>query len=296
MRPVKLGNALLWVANVTLGAAIVVFAFQFLLFRDAPNPTEGVTIDEGGRAAGPPKSQTDYSPIKNVPNPVEPRPQGSGPSSPSSIRADLQGTNQSADPAWIFAFLSVSGKGVTAFYDEPVTFDGSVVADLAGWKLKKVTATSATFSNGTREETLTMTSGASGTAMTPGAIGPIPGGVERGKVQALSKTNDREHYSVDRNTAQWAIENQEKILSEIALQDYTGGGIQITSIASGSIAGEAGLQQYDVIKSLNGQPVTNSMSLNDLKNNAQLRNQNQLVITVERGGTTKTIVIQPSQK
>ncbi len=294
MRSVKLGNALLWVLNVALGAAIVVFAFQFLLFRDAPNPTESVTIDEGARTAGPTKGTTDYSPIKNVPNPVEPR-KGDDPKTPGTIRADLQGTNQSVDPAWIFAFLSVAGKGVTAYYDEPVMFDGGVVADLAGWKLKKVTATTATFSNGTREETLTMGSGST-TGMAPGAVGPIPGGAERGKVTALSKTNDREHYSVDKNTAQWAIDNQEKILSEIGLQDYSGGGIQVTSIASGSIASEAGLQQYDVIKSFNGQPVTNSISLAELKSNAQLRNQNQLVIGIERGGATKTIVIQPSQK
>ncbi len=298
MPTVKLWNGLLWLSNVALGAAIVVFAFQYLLFPVQDNPLEKVELDEGG-GGGPSKStKADYSPLKNVPNPVEPRVQGTGPTAVSSISADLLGTNVSTDPQWMFAFLMVKGKNqqVTAYYDEPVMYDGAPVAEFSGWKLKKVTATSATFSNGAKEETITM-AGTAFTSMGPSPVGPHAGGTgERGKVTMLQRTNDREVYGVDRNTMAWAMENQEKILSEIGLQDYSSGGIQVTSIAAGSIASEAGLQQQDVIKSINGQPIANSISLAELRNNPQMKQQSQLVISIERGGQTKTIVVQPTQR
>lgn len=270
----------LWLLNAGLSVAVVVFAMHYFVFPQQDNPLETVEIDRPGIAVPPPPP--DYAPLKNMSNPVELQRNG-----PPNFQAALTGTNPGTDPAWIWAYLVVQGRNVpvTAYFDEPVISEGVPVPELQGWKLKRVTGSSATFSNGQKEETINT-----------GGMGPVPATGERGKIQALARTNDRETYGVDRNTIAWAIENQEKILSEIGLQDYSSGGIQVTSIALGSIASEAGLQQYDVIKSMNGSPIANSISLAELRNNPQMKNQQSMVIGIERGGQVKTIVIQPTQR
>jgi hypothetical protein len=295
---VKLGNGLLWVTNVALGAGIVVFAFQFLLFPAGErNPIADVeAAEEDSKKVTPAKPQ-DVTPVRNFVNPVEPRLK-EGPSSVSELRGvELTGTHLDPDPVGIFAFVNVPSRNVNvvAWFDEAVTQDGNPVGELAGWKLKKVTGNSATFTNGQKETTITK---AAGFASGPGLPGPLgstsPG--ERGKIQKLAVTNDRETYGVDRATMQWAIDNQEKILQEVGLQDYASGGIQVISLSQGSIAAEAGIQQNDVIKSINGQPIANSISLAELRNNPQMKQQSSLVISIERGGASKTIVIQPTQR
>lgn len=294
----KLGNGLLWVTNVALGAGIVVFAFQFLLFPAGErNPIADVeAAEEDSKKVQPAKPQ-DVSPIRNFANPVEPRIK-EGPTGSGELRGvELTGTHLDPDPIGIFAFVNVPSRNVNvvAWFDETVAQDGNPVGELQGWKLKRVTGHTATFSNGQKEATLTKTGGF---AAAGGGAGPLGGATpgERGKIQKLAVTNDRETYGVDRATMQWAIDNQEKILQEVGLSDYSSGGIQVTSLTQGSIAAEAGIQQNDVIKSINGQPIANSISLAELRNNPQMKQQSSLVISIERGGAVKTIVIQPTQR
>lgn len=296
MRSIKLVNGLLWTANAGLGAAIVIFVVQQLVLPEDGNLLQDVVMDEEVARAPVRTPPKDWSPLKNLTNPVEPMAAPTGPAAASSIRADLVGTIPSPEKpeeAVAFLFLPARKVSVNAYHGEPVMDGENAVAELAGWTLKSVTRVSATFTNGSREETLRLDSGLAD------AGGPASGGagaMDKSKldVRKLAENNNRATYAVDKATAEWVLANQEAVLNEIGLQDYASGGIQVVSIQPDAVASKVGLQQYDVIKSLNGQPVANSLSLAELRNSPQLKRANSLVIGIERGGQARTIVIQPS--
>jgi type II secretory pathway component PulC len=299
MRSVKAANGLLWLANVAVGAGIVVFAFQYLIFPQDDNPLADVEEDASGATGGGKPKPVDYSPVKLLPNPVEPRERGSGPTARPDIAGELLGTVSSDDPDQIVAFLLVPGKNqhVNAYYKEPVTLDGAPIEEFRGWTLVRVTRDTAVFTNGAKETTLTIR----GTLVSAGpASGAPPSGtmIDRSQVKLtkLQAGNDREVYGIDRQSIEWIMANQDQVLSEVGLTDYSGGGIQITSLQSGSIAEAAGLQQSDVIKSINGQPIKNSISLAELRNNEQLRKSGSMTISLERAGQVRSVVIQPTQR
>lgn len=91
----------------------------------------------------------------------------------------------------------------------------------------------------------------------------------------------------------WILANADDLLREIGLADYPGGGIQITAIAEGSIASQAGLRPNDVIRAVNGREIRSAVALAELRADEALRRSAQLTVTLERAGATRTLVIQP---
>jgi S1-C subfamily serine protease len=108
----------------------------------------------------------------------------------------------------------------------------------------------------------------------------------------ITSTNDSDQFTLDRPSIAWAVENQDSLLHEVTLQDYASGGIQITSIAPGSLASDFGLQQGDVVKSVNGQPVVSSLSLNELRNSEAIKRATALTVGIERAGQVRALVIR----
>lgn len=301
MKQVRLLNGSLWTANVGLGGAVVVFVFH-ILFPANPNPLSDVVLfaaAPGAVKAAPPPN---FTPVRNFQNPVIPREASSGVAAASDIKADLLGTVTSAVPTEIVAYLAIPGRNLhlNAYYDEPVGQDGSPVPELAGWKLVSVTSDSATFSNGTRETTLVLKEAAIGTAgLGPGgmssSMAALAGTVDKPKVTKIASTNDSETYSIDKASIAWVTANQDAILGEITLQDYASGGIQITSLAPGSLAEQFGLKANDVVRSVNGQPIPNSLALADLRNSDVIKKATTLTLGVERAGLVRALVIRSTK-
>jgi serine protease Do len=67
-------------------------------------------------------------------------------------------------------------------------------------------------------------------------------------------------------------------------------GVVITDVAGGSPAAEAGLRPGDVIQEVNRRPVRN---LNDFNNAGSQADKQQVLLLVDRGGTSTYVVIQP---
>lgn len=135
----KRANALLWSGNVVLILGIVSFIFR-------ENPTRGSDAPEILPRVPPPLEASNSHALGGLPNPLK------EPVHPPQddlvwlIGADRIANEPSADTAYLF----IVGRhvNVNAYVDEPIRDETAEreVAELAGWRLKRVTSKSAVFS------------------------------------------------------------------------------------------------------------------------------------------------------
>lgn len=305
MRNVKLVNGLLWVLNGLLGAGILSFSFVYLLFpqdansylADMPNPEE--TATHRGRPSPAPSD----APLRALRNPIENK--IDSPVGPSMFKASLKGTAPSDDPKQGVAFLRSQTRNVEmpAFVGEPILFDGKEYDEFRGWRLVQVSKDRAVFSNGARQETLTLETAKMG----PQALAPGPGGpgvkVNRAgeaydpkafRSQLLSSSENQQMWGLDLQEIDWAVQNAENLLNTVQVSPYATGGLRIDGLPPGSFPAERGLMTGDVIRDVNGRPLNDPAQIKAMLNDPTFRQNNILRITVERAGKPVLIQYRPN--
>lgn len=308
MSDVKLLNALLWIVNGLLGAGIAAFAWFFLLTPGRGN-LEGVVFQEEAprtdvvRPAGPGDGV-----LRTLPNPLEPRAKGSGPAAPT-FRAVLKGTLPAEkDPRQGVAFIKSPARNVdlVAYVGEPILHDGAPFEEYRGWTLVEVTKDTATFTNGTLRETLTMDLSAAPGPPTPAgprAAGPAgprsaragqPYTPETFRSRLLASAENRQVWGMDPEEIEWAVQNSDRIMDqEFQVTPYASGGLKIESITPGSLGAMRGLVPGDVVKDVNGQPLTSLADIRTLMNSPALRQSSGLRLTIERAGKPVILEYRP---
>ncbi len=308
MRNVRLLSGLLWALNGLLGAGVVVFAFQYLLF---PQDAGFLRDFDPEQSAGPrppdrPPTRASDDVLKRLPNPLD-RETGPAPAKPaSSLRAQLTGVLPSSDPSRGAAFLRSTTRNVElfAFPNEPITYDGKPFDDLAGWKLVEVNRDSAVFTNGSQRQVLNLEAGTSraGPARTakpaaPGAALQLAGQPYQPvnyKSRLLHQDDRQQIWAIDRQEIEWMFQNQDRILDQdFQASPYPGGGIRIENVQAGSIGASRGLMPGDVVKDVNGIPLNSLADIRNLARNPTLRRQSSMRLTVERAGKIIVMMYQP---
>lgn len=305
MRQIKLLNGFLWFLNVLLGLGIFVFAVIFLIIQKSPNHLENVREEAPG--GGPRRSgqqQLDFSVLRNLPNPVVPRSGTDGPKPKSKIEQEAKflggyRIEDRADSEVAFLQVIRTGQYVNAYRGETIRQRGQVVAELQGWTLKRLTASGAVFTDGQMEVELRRDD------LVASMLAPAGGGARKGKggkefdlagsgSKKTASTDNHESWVIDRDEIDWAFNNVEQLLSEVALSPYSSGGVKID--AAGGFASQRGLLDGDVIKKVNGFQVKDPMDLRNLANNPQFRNAGAMVIEIERAGRVFTIDFRPERR
>ena len=300
MRHLKAVNVLLWVANALLGAAIVVFAFAYLLFPAQVNHLDKVIEDvpgSGTRRVS--QAPADFSVLRNLGNPVTPRTAvagaASGPNELERVAKFLGGYRIADRDASECAFLLVpaSNQNVNAYRGEPITSQGQLVADLRGWTLLRLTEEGALFTNGSREVELRQdsapASSATSGAKPHGAGSPFD--MAQSKSRKTASSDAHESWTIDGAEINWANGNVEALLADVQLSAYPSGGVKID--AAGAIASQRGFVDQDVIKTVNGAAVRDRADLVNMANSPQFKNAGAVVIVVERAGRPYTLDFRP---
>lgn len=313
MRNVRIANGLLWVLNGLLGAGIVVFAFQYLIFPQDSGLLRGFDPAAAATARAPerPVPQASDEILKRLRNPLEKTmSRDPVPSVASSFRAALTGVMTGDDPSRGVAFLRLTTRNTefVAFTGEPITCDGKPVDELVGWKLAEVHKDKAVFTNGKDRQVVALESDAKGGAAAGRPAGPpAPGGpgtrvqragqpyqAESFRTQLLSSDERQQVWAVDPQEMDWLAQNQERVLDQdFQVSPMPGGGLRIESVQGGSIGATRGLSAGDVVKSVNGVPLNSLADLRSLAQNPSLRNQSSVRLTVERAGKVMVLVYQP---
>ena len=306
MKQVKIINGVLWTLNVLAGAAIVVFAFQYLLFPEQENLLEKVVEDAPGSGAR--KTQqppTDYSVLRNLVNPVIPRKPGQdvaqGPNELERVAKFLGGYRIADREESEVAFLLIPGvsMNVNAYRGQPISTRSSVVVELRGWTLVRLTEDGAIFTNGQREVELRRDDAAAASAAAPttGRGGPATPGrpfdLSQSKSRKTASTDAHESWLVDAAEIQWANQSMEQLMADVQLSAYPSGGVKID--AAGSFAQSRGFYDNDVIKTVNGMSVRDRTDLINLTNNPQMKNAGAVVVVVERAGKPYTLDFRPDR-
>ena len=306
MRDVKLLNLLLWGLNGLLGAGILAFAWFFLLFpKDAHSLKKYRWDDDPFPVSGVPAAGDDGI-MKSLPNPLEKR-GDVVPKGPDAFKAILKGTFPSEkDPKRGVAFIKSMTRNVelVAYVGEEMREGDKPYEEFRGWKLVDVGKSHATFSDGSKQVTLTLDLTA---AVSPGAASGAsgPAGARASRIgsayqstnfksQLLSQTENRHVWGLDPDEIEWAMQNQDTIMDQaFQVAPSAAGGIRIDTVQAGSIGAARGLIAGDIIKEVNGQPLNSVADVKTLMTSPAMRAQTGMRITIERAGKPVVVEYRP---
>lgn len=309
MGNVKLINRFLWTFNIFLGAAVMVFAFQYLLFPKDQNHLKDLPVDEGTFSTGPVRAQNtaDDGFLKTLANPLEKPKMGGAAPLPTLFRATLKGTLPSEkDPKVGIAFIKSMGKNMelVAYMGEPIFYEGKLYEEFRGWTLTQVSRDRALFTSASGQKAeLIVDQAVVQPPGAPGAPGSVPGKVprigqayagENYKSRILASSDGRQVWGLDQDEIDWAFQNVERIMDQdFRVAPYGGGGLRVESLQPGSIGATRGIVAGDVVREVNGQPLSNVADVRALMNNPAMRQQSGLRITIERAGKPVVIEYRP---
>ena len=313
MNDVKLLNRCLWGFNLLLGAGIVVFSFQYLLrAQDAKYLKDFKVDDDTGRA--PVRVQdVSESALRTLSNPLENRARPvDGP--PVPFKATLKGTLPSEkDPTRSVAFIKSPARNVelVAYMGDEILHEGKPFDEYRGWTLQSVSKDRATFANkaGVKVEltidmALTPEPGGPASSIPGPSGGPAPKSrigqaytSDTFKSRLLASADTRQVWGMDQEELDWAAQNADQILDrDFQVSPYAGGGLRIENVNAGSIGASRGLVAGDVLREVNGQPLSNIADVRTLMNNPAMKQQSGIRLTIERAGKPVVIEYRPLPK
>ena len=311
MNDVKLLNRILWGVNVLLGAGIVVFSFQYLLFAPEAKYLKDFKQEDDSPAAPVRAQDNSDGALRTLGNPVEKRVVETGPKGPGNFKAELKGTLPSEkDPKSGVAFIKSKARNVelVAYVGDEILHEGKPFDEFRGWTLTTVSKDRALFTSksGQKEE-----------LFLDQAITPAPGGAgqpagptgkpaaragqaytsDQYKSRLLASADSRQVWGMDQDEIEWVSQNAEQIMDrDFQVAPYAGGGLRLESVTAGSIGAARGLAAGDVLREVNGQPLNNIADVRTLMNNPAMKQQTGLRLTIERAGKPVVIEYRPLPK
>ncbi len=310
MGNVKVLNGALWGLNGLLGAGIVLFAWKFLLTPQA-SPFKGFRAEEDGPVRQTAAVVLAADNLKSLRNPVE-KIEAAGPAAkaPTLFKAILKGALPAEkDPQRGVAFIKSQppkSLELVAYMGEDIIYEGKAYDEYRGWKLVELAKDRAVFSNGTQKQELTIDQSV---APVPGQPGFTTGGASAGPVanragqayvstefssRLLASSEGRYVWGMDQNEVDYAAQNVERMMEQdFQVSPHPSGGLKIDNVSPGSMGAARGMVAGDVIKNVNGQPLSSLQDLKVLMGNPQMRRSTGLSLTVERAGKPVVIEYRP---
>ena len=308
MTNVKLLNRILWGVNILLGAGIVLFSFQYLLFAPEAKYLKDVKQDDDS-AAPPPIVDRGDGALKTLSNPVVKPEATRGPMASVDFKATLKGTLPSEkDPKSGVAFIKSTTRNteLVAYVGDEILHEGKPFDDFRGWTLTTVTKDRAVFTSKSGQKAELTIDQAMAAAPAAGAPGAAPArgapGAKAGqaytsdgyKSRLLASADSRQVWGMDQDEIEWASQNAEQIMDrDFQVAPYAGGGLRIENVNAGTIGAARGLMAGDVLREVNGQPLNNISDVRQLMGSGQMQKQTGLRLTIERAGKPVVIEYRP---
>jgi membrane-associated protease RseP (regulator of RpoE activity) len=313
MHDVKLLNRCLWCLNLILGAGIVLFSIQYLLRAQDSRYLKDFKVDDD--TTSPPAKPQDGGDgaLRTLSNPVENKAKLPGSDVQTLFKATLKGTLPSEkDPTRGVAFIKSLARNVevVAYIGEEILHEGKIFDEFRGWTMSTVSKDRALFTNksGQKVELVidqAMTPAPGAAASSVGGQPSAPGKSRIGqaytaegfKSRLLASADSRQVWGMDQDELEWAAQNADQILDrDFQVAPYAGGGLRIENVNAGSIGAARGMMAGDVVREVNGQPLNNISDVRLLMNNAAMRSQPGIRLTIERAGKPVVVEYRPLPK
>ena len=313
MNDIKLLNRVLWGVNVLLGAGIVVFSFQYLLFAPEAKYLKDFKQEDDSPAAPVRAQDNSDGALRTLPNPVERRVIDTGAKAAVDFKAVLKGTLPSEkEPKQGVAFIKSTSRNVelVAYVGDEILQDGKPFDEFRGWTLASVSKDRALFvSKGGQKAELFLEMNPSpvpggpagpGSAVPAGKPGSRQGAAyqsDQYKSRLLASADSRQVWGMDQDEIEWVNQNAEQIMDrDFQVAPYAGGGLRIENVNAGTVGAARGLLAGDVLREVNGQPLNNISDVRTLMNNPAMKQQTGLRLTIERAGKPVVIEYRPLPK
>jgi hypothetical protein len=310
LHDVKLLNRMLWGVNVLLGAGIVVFSFQYLLFAPEAKYLKDFKQEDDSPSAPTKAQDNSDGALKTLSNPVEKREVKQDLAAQANFKAVLKGTLPSdRDPKTGVAFIKSTARNVelVAYVGDEILQEGKPFDEFRGWTLASVTKDKAVFQSKTGQKVeLTIDQ-----AITPApggapAAGGAPAGRQPGaragqpyqsdtfKSRLLASADSRQVWGMDQDEIEWVTQNADQIMDrDFQVAPYAGGGLRIESVNAGTVGAARGLLAGDVLREVNGQPLNTVADVRQLMGNQAMKQQTGLRLTIERAGKPVVLEYRP---
>ena len=314
MNDVKLLNRILWGVNTLLGAGIVVFSFQYLLFAPDAKYLKDFKQEDDSPAAPVRAQDNSDGALRTLVNPVEKRVIDTTAKGPGNFKATLKGTLPSEkEPQRGVAFIKSTARNVelVAYVGDEILHEGKPFDEFRGWTLTTVSKDRALFtSKSGQKEELFLDLSPAPVPGAPGASAPGPSAGGRPAARAgqayqsdqfksrlLASADSRQVWGMDQDEIEWVSQNAEQIMDrDFQVAPYAGGGLRIENVNAGSVGAARGLVAGDVLREVNGQPLNNIADVRTLMNNPAMKQQTGLRLTIERAGKPVVIEYRPLPK
>ncbi len=121
-----------------------------------------------------------------------------------------------------------------------------------------------------------------------------PAAPESFKSRLLASADNRQVWGMDPNEIDWIEAHRDRILDgNLTLSSHPGGGVRIDQVAPGSLPAARGLQAGDIVRDLNGQPLSKVDDIRTFFRDPAFRQQSGLRITIERAGKPLVLEYRP---
>ena len=281
MNALRAANRALWGSNGLLGAALLVFAWNYLIAPTKVDRLAGVDPRLAHPSPPPaaPASSSDDALI-HLPNPMRP---AAGPLPPPPFQATLQGTLPVSGSGKGVAFIRSSSRQTEtiARVGEVILHHGRPAAEFRGWQLSEVGKEFAVFTNREGERSVLEIGAVAGEHRSLSRTGEAyhP---EMYRSRRLASTDSREIWVIDENEIEWMAQNGASLLDrEVRISPSADGGLRLDDVDPGSIAAARGLKPGDILRAVNGRPL---QSIGDLQSMLSRPPSGVLQLTLERAG------------
>lgn len=279
-----------WTLNILLGLAIVAYAATSFIGK-RHDPLEDVrAIETGGNGTvGGPTYVREMGPMQRVAV-IENKVRNADPG-PSvnlgqfltvlNVMSTLASCQLVIDPS--AQFWMAPGDGVESALKAKRPDDDFSAA--RGWRVKALVKAEnkVVFTNGKEEQFLVAGAATAPDGVDPNLVGKAYNAGDYQTKETLSHPT-RKSYLMDPRELEWAIANQESVLTSGATFSTVDGGLRMTYVNPTSILAARGFEKDDVVQRVNGLPIASLEDVRNLKTNPQFQNARVVSVVVNRAG------------
>jgi hypothetical protein len=294
VRRIKILSRALWGLNALLTAALLAFTARYLVAAPKVDPLRD--LDLSAAAASPPRPAPEApseDALIHLRNPLQKTVRPTPPPPDLALKGALPASHSGNGTAFIH---SKAGHSDTiARMGEPILRNGKPAPEFAGWLLSDLGKDFAVFTNREGErfaleiESL-LPSDRDGDPHPPSRLGEAYRS-ESYRSRLLAFTDNREIWGIDENELDWAAQNLRQFLDrDIQISPSAGGGLRIDSLSPGSMPAARGVKLGDVLREVNGRPLSSLSELQAILSNPP---KSGLQLTLERAGKSLVIEYRP---
>ncbi|MCE9584135.1 MAG: hypothetical protein K8T20_16750 [Planctomycetes bacterium] len=297
MKNIAIATNLAWGLNFIAAFGIFLFAFVYILFppHKTPSGYAGV-VQKATRAPAKVEGPVDrgkFAPMWAARLGDVTVVTVKGPSG-LETKIEIAGVMKVSERKRSLAFVNILSGG-----EQQRVKEGESVL---GARVKEIRAASVVFDDGGKDlEIFTKRAALIMKGIMPKGPEKKPSSPGEFKTKKTGETADRVDWEIDPRELTFVGDNADSLLGQVKLHPYASeggeiGGLALDEVGPGSFAAERGFLKGDVVRAVDGQPLTSLEDIKKMANSSDVEKKGSITIKVERAGRSIDMVFKVGGK